>query len=103
MTRIDAGPFTAQIKNPGDWQLTGVDAIRTGGRTGQSFPLHILSDKIPLLSQAGHAGSRYAIRSGSNAELLACARRLVQRTMNFLSLAPFSTALMSPCFGAKLY
>lgn len=50
-TRIYAGPFTAQIKYPRDWQLTGVDTAGTGGRTGQSFPLHILNDKILLFSE----------------------------------------------------
>lgn len=59
LTRIYVGPFTAQIKCPRDWQLRGVDA--TGGRTGQSFPLHILSDKILLFSNARHAGSRYVM------------------------------------------
>lgn len=51
LTRMYAGLFTAQIKYPRDWQLTGVDTAGIGGRTGQSFPLHILNDKILLFSK----------------------------------------------------
>lgn len=50
---LHAGLLTSQIRYPGDWLLWGVERVRKGGRTGQSFPLHILSDKI-LLSREPH-------------------------------------------------
>lgn len=108
LTRIYVGPFTAQIKCPRDWQLTGVDA--TGGRTGQSFPLHILSDKILLFSNARHAGSRYVMLWVSSVSVQSQTSSRLARDSNsnaFLHLVPFSTALIlmknSPCFGAKLH
>lgn len=102
------GLCTAQIKCPRDWQLTGVDA--TGGRTGQSFPLHILSDKILLFSNARHAGSRYVMLWVSSVSVQSQTSSRLARDSNsnaFLHLVPFSTALIlmknSPCFAGKLY
>lgn len=61
---LRAGLLTSQIRYPGDWLLWGVERVRKGGRTGQSFPLHILSDKILLSREPHNTGSGYVIFMG---------------------------------------
>lgn len=62
---LHAGLLTSQIRYPGDRLLWGVESVRKGGRTGQSFPLHILSDKILLSREPHNTGSGYVIFMGS--------------------------------------
>lgn len=99
LTRIYAGSFTAQIKYPKDWQLTGVDTVGTGGRTGQSFPLHILIDKILLFCEVFIMLGAHTWSFGVSSVSVLFSKRLLSTS---LKLQKFSLFWDKTLLGLKL-